>query len=258
MGTHIRKTKSPIVFALTMIASSLFLSSCISSGQSLNSDPQTEIASETFDEPDDIDTIRPEDVINRSKDHVTRTGEIYLLRGLANVFSRGIDTMGENMRERGVDASNFSYKYWRPIARDMVRRKRRGTMSSPIVIIGHSLGANESSKFANFLGSRGVKVTLIVSFDPVETGYVGKNIGEVVNYYLPKTDDNRILAKTGFTGTIRNLDVTSNDEITHTNIEKRDLFQNRVMNEIIELTRPLEVRAGYQTNANQSLYSKQG
>lgn len=200
------------------------------------------VVSETFDEPEDIDSIRPEDVINRSRDHVTRTGEVYLMRGLANVFSRGIDTMADNMRERGMDASNFSYTHWIPIAQDIVSRQRRGRVSSPVVIVGHSLGANESTKFANFLAERGVKVDLVVSFDPVEAGYVGRNIGEVINYYLPKAEDNRIVAKPGFTGTIRNIDVTGDDEITHTNVEKRDRFQNQVMIEILERTRPLAAR----------------
>ncbi len=42
-----------------------------------------------FDNVKDIDAIRAEDVIRRSKGGVNRTGEIYLMRGLADVFSRG-------------------------------------------------------------------------------------------------------------------------------------------------------------------------
>ncbi len=197
-----------------------------------------------FDRVKHIDEIRGADVINRSKRRVSRTGEVYLMRGLADVFSRGIDRMAENMRARGFDAPNFSYKYWKPVAEDIVARAGRKKVSYPVIIFGHSLGANESSKFANYLGSRGVKVSLVVAFDPVETGHVGKNIGEVVNYYLPKKrTDNRIYAKDGFDGTLENIDVTVDETITHTNVEKNKAFQSASIGKALALTQVSKSRA---------------
>lgn len=185
-----------------------------------------------------IDDVRAPDVINRSKARVKRTGEIYLMRGLADVFSRGIDRMADDMRARGLDAANFSYKYWQPIAADIVARNGRGEVSHPVIIVGHSLGGNESSKFANYLGSRGVKVALVVAFDPVEPGRVGANIGEVINYYLPKAKtDNRILAEEGFTGNLRNVDVTVDESITHTNVEKNPEFQAATISAAMDMTK---------------------
>lgn len=190
-----------------------------------------------FDKVKDIDSIRADDVNKRSKAGVSRTGEIYLMRGLADVFSRGIDKMARDLRRGGYDAPNFSYQYWHGVADNIVARSKRKKVSYPVVIIGHSLGANESSKFANYLAKRGVKVALVVAFDPVETGHVGSGIGEVVNYYLPKKKtDNRILAKDGFTGTIENIDVTVDDSITHTNVEKNAGFQAASMAKIAALT----------------------
>ncbi len=185
----------------------------------------------------DVDAIRPHHIINRSKDHVTRSGEVYLMRGLANVFSRGIDTMADKMRAKGFDASNFSYKYWKPVADDIIARAKNDTVSYPLIIMGHSLGGNESSKFANYLAANGVKVDLVVTFDPVETGRVGSNIGEVVNYYLPmQKTDNRIHAAAGFEGVLKNIDVTGDASITHTNVEKNAAFQNASIQKAIALT----------------------
>jgi len=186
------------------------------------------------------DAVRADDVIARSKANVTRSGEVYLMRGLANVFSRGIDDLADKMRAKGFDASNFSYKYWKPIAQDIVARSKREAVSFPIIIMGHSLGGNESSKFANYLASRGVAVELVVTFDPVETGRVGKNIGEVVNYYLPMArEDNRIHAAAGFEGSLKNIDVTSDASITHTNVEKNRAFQNASIKKAVALTSAL-------------------
>jgi outer membrane murein-binding lipoprotein Lpp len=199
----------------------------------------TEIAAPR-DEIKDVDAIRPVDVINRSKDHVTRSGEVYLMRGLANIFSRGIDDMADKMRARGFDAANFSYKYWKPIAQDIVARAKNDTVSYPVIIMGHSLGGNESSKFANYLAANGVKVELVVTFDPVETGRVGGNIGEVVNYYLPmQKTDNRIHAAAGFEGELKNIDVTNDKSITHTNVEKNAAFQSASIKKAIAITSAL-------------------
>lgn len=185
------------------------------------------------------DTIRAEQVIARSKAHVTRSGEVYLMRGLANVFSRGIDDMAVRLRQQGYDASNFSYAEWVPVAQDIVLRARSNSLSKPIIIIGHSLGGNESSKFANYLAQNGVDVDLVVTFDPVETGRVGPGIDKVVNYYLPKAANNVILPKAGFDGELKNIDVTVNPDITHTNVDKNADFQAAVFADLDRLTKPV-------------------
>ncbi len=183
------------------------------------------------------DTVRSADVVNRSKEKVTRTGEIYLMRGLANVFSRGIDQMAKQLRNRGYDAANFSYTEWRGVAADIVTRANAKEVSYPIVIIGHSLGGNESSKFANFLAERDVPVSLVVTFDPVETGFVGPKIGDVINYYLPKSANNKILPKDGFSGEITNVDVTVIPSMTHTNVDKYPEYQNATYASIQNITK---------------------
>ncbi|MEM9332755.1 MAG: hypothetical protein AAGA53_15640 [Pseudomonadota bacterium] len=188
------------------------------------------------------DSVRAIDVIKRSKENVTRTGEIYLMRGLANVFSRGIDDMAKQLRRDGYDAANFSYTEWRPIADDIARRGSSKDISYPVIIIGHSLGGNESSKFANYLAGRNVPVALVVAFDPVETGKVGKGIGRVVNYYLPKAADNRILPIDGFNGELDNVDVTVDPSITHTNVDKEPRFQAATLTSVANLTGKLRSR----------------
>lgn len=210
-----------------------------------------------FDRVNNIDEIGPDDVIKRSKRRVRRSGEVYLMRGLADVFSRGIDRMAKDMRGRGFDAVNFSYKHWRPVADNIVARNGRKKVSYPIIIMGHSLGANESSKFANYLASRGVRVSLVVAFDPVETGHVGKQIGEVINYYLPKKRaDNRILAQDGFDGKLENIDVTVDDAITHTNVEKNAEFQSNSIGKALALTKVKKSRAVANTEVDDSFVQR--
>ena len=235
------------IFSILLIAAGMpALSGCVSdsSSQSQNSVDETLGYSKAVvldqKEPDRVSEL---DVINRSKKHVKRSGEIYLMRGLANVFSRGIDDMARQLRSRGYDAANFSYSQWLPIAEDVARRAGKKKVSYPVIIIGHSLGGNESSKFANFLAARNVNVDLVVAFDPVETGNVGKGIKRVVNYYLPKSADNRILPASDFTGDIKNVDVSADPEISHTNVDKNPAFQQATLDSVAGLTKKLRTRA---------------
>lgn len=233
-----------MAFALSAV-SVLAACSQTSSSSALSADPQRIVEASAKPVVLDqlpTDSVRSIDVIRRSKEHVTRTGEIYMMRGLANVFSRGIDDMARQLRSQGYDAANFSYTEWRPIADDIARRGSTKDVSYPVVIIGHSLGGNESSKFANYLAARDVPVALIVAFDPVETGRVGKGVDRVVNYYLPKAADNRILPVDGFTGELDNVDVTVDPKITHTNVDKEPKFQAATLTSVANLTRKARSR----------------
>ena len=168
---------------------------------------------------------------------VTRTGEIYLMRGLMDIFSRGIDVMAGQMRQKGLNAVNTSYTEWETLASDIVARAKTKDVSYPIVIIGHSLGANDAAKMATYLGDRGVRVEYVVTFDPTEPGYYGKNVGRVINFYLPN-ENNKAYRRSGFRGEMKNIDVSDIPEISHTTVEKNSKLQSDVINRVMSMTRP--------------------
>ena len=218
--------------ALFAILGTLALSGCSSTGSSSNAGTAGKAADPAQKASRIIDL--------NVKAQATRTGEVYLMRGLADIFSRGMDVMAAKLNRAGVFAVSDSYVNWQEMADNIIERNKRKQVSYPVVIMGHSLGGNESSKFANYLGSRGVKVSLVVTFDPVETGHVGANVDRVVNYYLPmQREDNTIHAAGGFAGTIQNIDVTTDPSITHTNVEKNARFQAASINKLSEITSAL-------------------
>jgi pimeloyl-ACP methyl ester carboxylesterase len=183
------------------------------------------------------DPTRIVDDVARYRAQATRTGEIYLMRGLMDIFSHGIDEMAADMRRKGLFAVNTSYTEWQNIAEDILRRSKQKKVSYPIIIIGHSLGANDASKLASYLGDRGVKVSLVVAFDPTEPGYVGKNVGTVINYHLPH-DNNKIYKRRGFRGSLTNVNVSRDPDMTHLNVEKNPELQAKVIARAMKLTRP--------------------
>ncbi|MFZ1813146.1 MAG: hypothetical protein WBO55_01575 [Rhizobiaceae bacterium] len=170
------------------------------------------------------------------------TGEVYLLRGLANVFSTGLDVMNEKFRRRGVNSRVDNHAVWETWARDIVARNERGQVSYPIIIMGHSLGGNACVQMARYLGDRGIKVSFVAAFDPTITTEPDANVDEVVNYYLPNgkegNQSNVVVPGPGFTGSASNVDVAGWDGMNHFNIEKNDVLQVRVITKTMGLLKP--------------------
>ncbi|MEM7464427.1 MAG: hypothetical protein AAF362_17290 [Pseudomonadota bacterium] len=218
--------------AAAIFSSAIALSGCASSGSS-SSNAASEARTATIRQEA---PPKPIDKTAEARKAATRTGEIYLMRGLMDVFSRGIDVMAVQMRREGFYAVNTSYTEWEAIGADIVRRNKLKQVSYPIAIVGHSLGANDATKLANYLGSRGIKVSYVAAFDPTEPGYVGKNIKKVVNYYLPN-ENNKIYKRRGFNGRILNINMSKNPDISHTNIEKNPKLQSQVMGNVMRITR---------------------
>ncbi|MCF6321392.1 MAG: hypothetical protein L3J32_06440 [Rhizobiaceae bacterium] len=174
--------------------------------------------------------------INNSS--ITRNGEIYLFRGLANVFSKGMDVIGEKMVRQGLNARVYNHSSWRGLADDIIARSKKRKVRYPVIIMGHSLGGNATMQMAKYLGDNGVKVAYAVSFDPTITTFVGANVGEVLNYYLPNTDTTNIVKKdNGFTGSLRNIDVSSVAGVTHVTVEKNNRFQTNVIQTTLALAK---------------------
>ncbi len=152
----------------------------------------------------------------------TRPGEVYLLRGLANIFSLGLDEMGQYYSKLGMENCVFNHSVWESLANDLLERSYRGDVNYPVIIIGHSLGAGAAPKLATRLGKAGIPVSYVVMFDPVEPTLIGANVTEIINYYLPKRSDNKLYPGQSFDPaiqTLSNVNVAKFGGFTHLNID---------------------------------------
>ncbi|MCU0789913.1 MAG: alpha/beta hydrolase [Nitratireductor sp.] len=171
------------------------------------------------------------------------TGEVYLLRGLANVFSTGLDVMNDRFRAKGVNSRVDNHSVWQTWADDILARAQNNQVSYPIIIMGHSLGGNASVQMARYLGDRGVKVTYVAAFDPTITTEPGPNVARVDNFFLPNIRDgvpvNQVVEGPGFTGTISNIDVRPMQGVDHFNVEKQPQLQDRVISISMKSMKPI-------------------
>ncbi len=75
-----------------------------------------------------------------------------------------MDTLAEQLKRRGVDASVDNYAEWQTLA-DRAAADYKAGKEAPIILIGHSLGADAVMEMAAYLGRKGVPVALAVPFD---------------------------------------------------------------------------------------------
>jgi hypothetical protein len=153
---------------------------------------------------------------------------VYLLRGFMNVFSLGMDDLAAKIQRRGIPAVVANHTEWQAIADDIAAKMKAG-WSGPVVLIGHSYGADAVMVMSEYLGKKGVTVNLVVPFDGTGSYQASANVQRVFNIYQ------REFAKQtrgpGFHGELTNYYV-SDPDIGHMSIDKAPRLHNLVLGKL--------------------------
>src|SRR6185312_10918542 len=169
-----------------------------------------------------------------SERHVSH-GKVYLLRGLLNIFSLGMDDLAAKLERRGISAGVYEYGGWETICQEAAARYRAG--GGPITLVGHSLGADAVVDMANRLGQMGVPVALVVAFDPtVHNVLTGRTTSTFINYYQSDNGFGRPVARGGgFHGNLSNIDLRKHTEFGHGSIDKSGMLHSAVIGRVMAL-----------------------
>src|SRR5262249_56375468 len=100
-----------------------------------------------------------------------------------------------------------------------------------IILIGHSVGADAAMEMADYLGDKAVPVALVVPFDGTQSFPAPGNVARVVNF--TQRDYAYIRPGPGFRGSLNNVDLSSNRDIDHLNIDKSPELHARVLSEVL-------------------------
>jgi len=155
---------------------------------------------------------------------------VYLLRGLMNIFSLGMDTLAAKLQNHGVYATVHNHSEWQSLANQAAAAYRAGT-EGPIILIGHSLGADAVMEMAAYLGAKGVPVALVIPFDGTGSYAASGNVGRVVN--LTQRDYAYMRRGPNFRGSLVNVDVSSDGSIDHITIDKSARLHARAIAEVL-------------------------
>jgi hypothetical protein len=159
-------------------------------------------------------------------------GHVYLLRGLLNIFSLGMDDLAAKLQARGVAASLYNHSEWQSLADDIAAKYKAGK-HGPIILIGHSLGADAVMIMADYLGKKSVPVALVVPFDGTGSFAASGNVSRVMN--LTQRDYAYMKRGAGFRGELQNIDVSKDGSIDHINIDKSGRLHNLVVAKVLSI-----------------------
>ncbi len=164
-------------------------------------------------------------------------GRVIVLRGLANIFSRGMDQIAKDLKDRGANVTLSNHSRWQSISAKLIADYRADpNKTGPIILIGHSLGGDASIVMANWLVQNRVPVRLVVVFDAVAQVHpVNGGVESVTNFYKPKGYGQEIKPGSNFRGVLNNIDLTDRTDIDHLNIDKDPVIQQEVIAEVMKI-----------------------
>jgi pimeloyl-ACP methyl ester carboxylesterase len=159
--------------------------------------------------------------------------QVDLFRGLADIFSRGMDTLTHRLNQEGYSARVYSTNQWPTAAQRIATQYSRGHKVI-VVLVGHSLGGNAIFDAAYEFDQRNIPVELLVSFDATNPRPVPKNVIHVVNFFQQNGFGKQVTPGPDFKGELTNIDLTAETGLSHTTIDKSPRLHAMVMRNVVE------------------------
>ncbi len=122
--------------------------------------------------------------IDYSQAKPDQPGSTFLFLGLWNVFSKGLDDVAANLNSEGYHAQSLPGPQWERIGDQIIAMDRAGKLRRPLVLGGHSLGADKSLYLAEKLERAGIEVDYICLLDATNPPKVPGNVKRCHNIYL--------------------------------------------------------------------------
>jgi hypothetical protein len=161
--------------------------------------------------------------------------QIVLMRGLANVFSLGLDDLAEKLKTYGYKPVVSNWKSTSVVA-DTIARNYAQNQSSPVILVGHSLGAGAVLDIAEVLRKKNIPVAYMVTYDLTVARTVPGNVKEYVNFYQRNGFGQKASPPPGYKGTMINVDVTANTNLKHGNMDEAARGHEIIMGKIFTIT----------------------
>jgi hypothetical protein len=155
---------------------------------------------------------------------------VYLLRGVLNIFSLGLDDIAAKLQQQGINATVANYLSWESLADEAAAEYRSGRVRT-IVLVGHSSGATVLPNMAARLDQLGAPVKLAIGLDSVFQTSVAGHVGRYLNFYVANGAGTQVGKTSQFHGELENVEV-GRMGVGHLTIDKDLAMQQKVINAI--------------------------
>ena len=166
---------------------------------------------------------------------------VYLMRGLMNVFSLGMDQLAVLIARHGIEAGVHNHAEAEAVVSEIAARYGAGDRG-PIILIGHSLGADAVMMMAQSLDRVARPVALVVPFDGTDSFAAPKNVACVLN--ITQRTYAYMHSGAGFHGELTNVNVSGEPGIDHFTIDKSPRLQALVMKSVLQAASAQSCRPG--------------
>ena len=168
------------------------------------------------------------------------TAHVYMLRGVLNIFSLGLDEIAARLEGQGIPVTVANFVSWSSLADEAAAEYKAGRLKT-IVLVGHSSGATALPDMIAKLNHLGVPVKLAIGLDSVFKTRLSTGAERYINLYIGDGPGEPVRPAEGFRGKLDNIDVQGTG-LGHISIDKSDIIQRRVIDEIDAAV--LRARAG--------------
>jgi hypothetical protein len=156
---------------------------------------------------------------------------VYLLRGVLNIFSLGLDEIAARLRAQGIPVTVANFVSWSSLANEAAAEYRSGRVRN-IILVGHSSGATALPDMVARLGQLGVPVKLAIGLDSVFRTKLAGHAERYINFYVASGAGEPVTPTKDFHGALENVDVQGVPGIGHLSIDKNQIIQQKVISAI--------------------------
>jgi pimeloyl-ACP methyl ester carboxylesterase len=176
-----------------------------------------------------------------------RVGHVYCMRGWLGIFSTGMDSLASEIdSDVGAPAVSVADEEWHRLKNWIVQHYKKGEINEPLVLLGHSWGADDVIRVAEYLQTQGINVDLLVLIDPVTPPAIPTNVKRAFCVYKSHPVTDTVPFWRGVSASVAdpaatplvNIDLRTTDvgfdtsAVDHINIEKSAGVHQMVMDEI--------------------------
>jgi len=155
---------------------------------------------------------------------------VYLLRGVLNIFSLGLDDIAAQLQQQGIAVTVANFVSWSSLADEAAAEYRSGRVRT-IILVGHSSGATALPDMVARLDQLGAPVKLAIGLDSVFRTSLTGRVGRYINFYVANGAGTPVAKTTQFRGELENVDV-GKIGMGHLTIDKNQIMQQRVISAI--------------------------
>jgi hypothetical protein len=156
---------------------------------------------------------------------------VYLLRGVLNIFSLGLDDIAAKLQAQGIRVTITNYLGWSVLADEAAAEYRSGRVRT-IILVGHSSGATVLPDMVARLDQLGAPVKLAIGLDSVFRTSLQGRVGRYINFYVANGNGEPVARTSRLHGTLENVNVQNVPGVGHLTIDKNEIMQGKVIGAI--------------------------